>query len=811
MEPMEVDDPGGAEATTNALKALLAVLAAQRDPRVLRGAVARLGPADAVVALEAALEALDRGQRDAGLRLLACARGRLDRSSPAVAATFSRFLARPGDAVVGAAVARAFFPNVAPPGAPAVLDCADGAERALEWLARAHDESSGLARLVADFGAACCGEDVLRVGAALDWVLARLSSPRSVADPPSPRVGLLVGALPLLSDADGEAVGLRLMRRLVGPNRVDDEGLFRAARAMARWPAGPANPTAPWVAALATVVATSGRTRALDGFVLACCLGASCRARNLARRPDEGAERDLLGGLDLVETLLAARGTPATAVAVLPHLRCVLKAARTPRRALARTEKLLRAILASFPGIRKDHHDFFRFLRPDAAKDGAAAAAAAAARGAAPPPKRPPGRPPGLRNLGNSCYVNACLRALHATAALRRLLLCGPPARDEAGGAPALTPSKRPLDALPRVTPRLREALALLEGSDRPGLALRSLRGSFRAPYDGADQQDAAEFLHYVLDALEDEADLGGPAVVGDAAKRAAAARELDAVFGGVLETSIECERCGAVSTTRHGVCGKLDVCVPDDGAPRKNEVGCAPREPAAKPASLQDLVRDQYLAEEVLEGDAAYACDACAAKVRATRTRRFDAMPAHLVVSLGRFRYDAATNRRRKVATPVDAPRVLRLPADGRDVAYALYAVVVHAGASPHHGHYYAYATDSDVAASERPPAWSLFDDMDVRPVDAAAPSTPRSAAASPYVLFYARIGGGCPRAGGAPEWRAGLRAFVDADNAAYGRGDDDKPGPAPRGPPPPPRGGAGGAEPFAGGGALGGHWGVS
>mgnify|MGYP003324356836 CR=1 FL=1 len=159
-------------------------------------------------------------------------------------------------------------------------------------------------------------------------------------------------------------------------------------------------------------------------------------------------------------------------------------------------------------------------------------------------------------------------------------------------------------------------ALALLEGSDRPGLALRSLRGSFRAPYDGADQQDAAEFLHYVLDALEDEADLGGPALVGDAAKRAAATRELDAVFGGVLETSIECERGGAVATTRHGVCGKFDVCVPDDGAPRKNEVGCAPREPAAKPAALQDLVRDQYLASEVLEGDAAYACDACAAKV---------------------------------------------------------------------------------------------------------------------------------------------------------------------------------------------------
>ncbi|KAH8057140.1 ubiquitinyl hydrolase [Aureococcus anophagefferens] len=448
-------------------------------------------------------------------------------------------------------------------------------------------------------------------------------------------------------------------------------------------------------------------------------------------------EQDLLGGLDLVETLLAARGTPATAVAVLPHLRCVLKAARTPRRALARTEKLLRAILASFPGIRKDHHDFFRFLRPDAAKDGAAA------RGRGGPRRRRSGagRPPGC---GTSATRATSTRASGRSTRRRPCGGCCSAARRRATGGRRARPdaSKRPLGALPRVTPRLREALALLEGSDRPGLALRSLRGSFRAPYDGADQQDAAEFLHYVLDALEDEADLGGPAVVGDAAKRAAATRELDAVFGGVLETSIECERCGAVSTTRHGVCGKLDVCVPDDGAPRKNEVGCAPREPAAKPASLQDLVRDQYLAEEVLEGDSA-----------------------------GR-----------------------------RGVAYALYAVVVHAGASPHHGHYYAYATDSDVAASERPPAWSLFDDMDVRPVDAAAPSTPRSAAASPYVLFYARIGGGCPRAGGAPAWRAGLRAFVDADNAAYGRGGDgDEPGPAP-GPPPPPRGGAGGAEPFAG-----------
>ena len=284
----------------------------------------------------------------------------------------------------------------------------------------------------------------------------------------------------------------------------------------------------------------------------------------------------------------------------------------------------------------------------------------------------------GLKNLGNSCYVNACLRALHATHELKDLLLRGPPPTSH---SEQLTPSKRSLEPRPppAVTPRLREALALLDATARPVVSATRLRSALRSPYDGTDQQDAAEFLHYVVDALEEEDALDDDAAIG---RDLDAKRLLDGVFGGVLETSIHCARCGTVSTRRADLGGFLEVCVPDDvaAAPRKNDTPASPpaaahtEASAAKPISLRDLVKAQYLADETLEGDSAYECDVCGVKGPATRSHRFERFPNHVVCSLGRFRYDGLANRRRKVTTPVDVPRVLAVD----DARYALYATVV-------------------------------------------------------------------------------------------------------------------------------------
>ena len=90
-----------------------------------------------------------------------------------------------------------------------------------------------------------------------------------------------------------------------------------------------------------------------------------------------------------------------------------------------------------------------------------------------------------------------------------------------------------------------------------------------------------------------------------------------------------------------------------------------------------------RYLASEVLEGDAAYYCDGCRRKVdRAEKTSELAAAPRHLILALSRFRYDASSKSRRKVDTKLKVTHDLDLPSGHR---YALYAVVVHAGASPH------------------------------------------------------------------------------------------------------------------------------
>ena len=232
-----------------------------------------------------------------------------------------------------------------------------------------------------------------------------------------------------------------------------------------------------------------------------------------------------------------------------------------------------------------------------------------------------------------------------------------------------------------------------------------------------------------------------------------------------------------------------------------------------------------RYLASEVLEGDAAYYCDGCRRKVdRAEKTSELAAAPRHLILALSRFRYDASSKSRRKVDTKLKVTHDLDLPSGHR---YALYAVVVHSGKSPHHGHYYAYGRDSDSAAAERdrgqdpdPGAWNVYDDLVVRRGHRDRPLA-HDNAASPYLLFYARVdaddglgaAGAEPARGGTTALRPDLQHYLDKHNEQYDleRRTQLQSTPsvdARRPPAANSRGGGSGPEPWAGGGGAG-SWG--
>ena len=52
---------------------------------------------------------------------------------------------------------------------------------------------------------------------------------------------------------------------------------------------------------------------------------------------------------------------------------------------------------------------------------------------------------------------------------------------------------------------------------------------------------------------------------------------------------------------------------------------------------------------------------------------------PAHLNITLLRFKYDRENNRRAKVFTGVEYPHTLLLPVGDEQVSYSLFSVVVH------------------------------------------------------------------------------------------------------------------------------------
>ncbi|SCV71247.1 BQ2448_2835 [Microbotryum intermedium] len=122
----------------------------------------------------------------------------------------------------------------------------------------------------------------------------------------------------------------------------------------------------------------------------------------------------------------------------------------------------------------------------------------------------------------------------------------------------------------------------------------------------------------------------------------------------------------------------------------------------------------------------------------RCIRRMKIKKLPNILALHLKRFKYEETLQRHVKLNYRVVFPFELRLfnTADGvnnPDRLYELWAIVVHIGVGPHHGHYITI-----VRSGAR---WIVFDDNNVYPIDQADISkffgdTPGQG--SGYVLFY-------------------------------------------------------------------------
>ena len=334
--------------------------------------------------------------------------------------------------------------------------------------------------------------------------------------------------------------------------------------------------------------------------------------------------------------------------------------------------------------------------------------------------------PAGLKNLGNTCYVNAVLQCLFAIPTFRAAVYrLGPGDTNDGHHATAIPGD----DATVSPVKELRRLFASLQCGGRRFADPARFADSLAL--ETGTQQDGQEFLKLLLTYLE--------RVAGERWGRGKDAAFVQTHFRGQSSYATTCQRCGRASEASKNATDfyEVELCV---GATVGGMYVGGVEGTAVHPDSgitlnggLMAALR-QYLAEERLEGDNKYHCEFCDAKVDAVRAVRLHRLPRFVNFQLKRFVFDFDTMSRRKVTDDFEFPPsvnlgelVSPLPEDeaaardggeGESSWYDLAFILVHRGQNATSGHYVALVRGDYMTGDESPERagnWWRFDDDEV------------------------------------------------------------------------------------------------
>ncbi|KAI0094172.1 hypothetical protein BDY19DRAFT_981773 [Irpex rosettiformis] len=360
----------------------------------------------------------------------------------------------------------------------------------------------------------------------------------------------------------------------------------------------------------------------------------------------------------------------------------------------------------------------------------------------------------GLENVSVIFYANSVLQALYFCGPFRDLLVQYPDATQPDPSSPPpslppLSPPTSPPPSQPRPKPSRKQSVSEPPGiplapnitspspipSTPPTLlsALRSLylyisrnpaeKGTIapRAFIDKLKElnelfrstmhQDAHEFLNYLLNQIVEEMDeqrkksLNGNGSLSVATTTTTGPHTNSSVdfikstlvhqlFEGTLTSETRCLTCETVSSRDESF---LDLSIDIE-----------------QNSSVTACLR-QFSASEMLCQRNKFFCDGCCDLQEAEKRMKIKKLPNILALHLKRFKYQEDLGKYIKLAYRVAFPLELRLfnTADGTsnpDRLYELFAIVVHIGSGPHHGHY--------VSIVKARGTWYLFDDDKIEAV---------------------------------------------------------------------------------------------
>lgn len=351
----------------------------------------------------------------------------------------------------------------------------------------------------------------------------------------------------------------------------------------------------------------------------------------------------------------------------------------------------------------------------------------------------------GLKNLGNTCFMNSVLQSLSNIEEFCNVLTSLPSLEHQ------LKSSKEARIAIRRisddgiiVTEELKKVLmALKESEEKTAISPESL---FQAVWKvvprfrGYQQQDAHEFLRYMLDRLHTELLLLLPNRfrpmdrMEDLLRSASLVKSqsmVTSVFGGTLQSEVTCLSCRTTSK-KHDPFLDLSVDIPQQftGPVRKPKEGESP-----PVCHIHDCLQKFVETEELADSERFF-CNVCKSKQPSTKKFWIRRLPNVLCLHVKRFRWTAYAR------TKLDI--FIEFPLNGLDMSgyllknlsgtrfsnagsslYDLAAVIVHHGTGAGSGHYTAFATNNQ--------AWYHFNDCSVRETDFQTVSSSKA-----YILFY-------------------------------------------------------------------------
>ena len=321
----------------------------------------------------------------------------------------------------------------------------------------------------------------------------------------------------------------------------------------------------------------------------------------------------------------------------------------------------------------------------------------------------------GLKNLGNTCFMNSVIQCLSHTLPLRQFYVSNE-YKQYLNNRGDLS------NAFKRV---MVELWVKTMGNYVDPCELKKQVGIVAPRFIGYNQHDAHEFMRFLLNELHEEINRasveGRKSPADNETLEEACARYLtwedsriSELFGGMLWSEVCCSVCSNLSTVYIPF---MDIALP---IPELSYSGT--HNPAVH---LTDCL-NMLTTKETLDEEERPYCNKCMNLTKSTKQLSIAKLPRFLVIQLKRFSY---IPKRTKLSTHVKFDQTWKLVDSANKLThiYSLYGIVSHSG-SIYGGHYTAYCNYNGT--------WRCFDDTMTRHV-----SWEHVKDQEAYILFYEKV----------------------------------------------------------------------